>query len=588
MAPTAEAVQAIMNWRFGRRQLVWLAAFAMLLAGCTEQSRGGPSVVLARAGSAKAADLQLSPEAQSELRAYLAAGEMSDLERPDFHRYQTAVKEFYERTDYSLPWVIGQKPSAQASAVIATLENAENKGLNPVDYDGGRWGARLLGLQARRVSEDALVRFDLALTISTMRYVSDLHRGRVNPQDFHFDLDLTDKKIDLSEFLSKDLIHATDVHAEIAAIEPPFPQYRQTVDALQTYMGLARQDSGEKLPMPKKPVKPGQPYAGIPRLTEILERVGDLRTTGATASDDTNYGEILAAAVKHYQQRHGLDPDGVLDERTVQELNTPLAQRVTQLELTLERWRWLPYEFARPPIVVNIPEFRLYAVNGKYRPVLTMKVVVGRAYRHKTPVFASNLKGVIFRPYWNVPLSIARAELLPDIRKNPSYLAKNSYEVVDRSDNVVSEGPVTEEMEEQIYSGKLAIRQRPGPDNALGLIKFDLPNVYDVYMHGTPAMQLFSRSRRDFSHGCIRVEDPVALAAWVLRDQTVWDVDHILAAMNGEETFRVSLTKPIPVLILYGTAIVAEDGEVHFFRDIYGYDAELERVLTKGYPYSAE
>ena len=141
-------------------------------------------------------------------------------------------------------------------------------------------------------------------------------------------------------------------------------------------------------------------------------------------------------------------------------------------------------------------------------------------------------------------------------------------------------------MERQLDSGKLAIRQRPGPDNSLGLVKFDMPNSYDVYMHGTPAVHLFSRPRRDFSHGCIRVEDPVALAAWVLRDNPGWDTDRILGAMNGDQTFGVSLTKPIPVLILYGTAIVADDGEVDFFDDIYGLDADLEKVLVKGYPYS--
>jgi murein L,D-transpeptidase YcbB/YkuD len=142
-------------------------------------------------------------------------------------------------------------------------------------------------------------------------------------------------------------------------------------------------------------------------------------------------------------------------------------------------------------------------------------------------------------------------------------------------------------MKKQIYSGKLAIRQRPGDDNSLGLVKFDLPNVYDVYLHGTPATQLFSRSRRDFSHGCIRVEDPVALAAWVLRDKPEWDTDHILAAMHGDKTLRVNLTKSVPVLILYGTAIVTESGETHFLDDIYGLDASLARVLAKGYPYSA-
>jgi murein L,D-transpeptidase YcbB/YkuD len=265
--------------------------------------------------------------------------------------------------------------------------------------------------------------------------------------------------------------------------------------------------------------------------------------------------------------------------QTVKDLNTPLSHRVAQLQLTLERWRWLPHQFQRPPIIVNIPEFRLRAVDEQYHWVLFMKVVVGRAYRHRTPVFAANIKSVIFRPYWNVPLSIVRAELLPHIEKDPAYLAKNSYEVVDSAGTVVGQGTVSEQIKRQLRSGKLGIRQTPGPNNALGLLKFDFPNPHDVYMHGTPAMELFSRSRRDFSHGCIRVEDPVALAAWLLRGNPEWNTDHIRAATLAETTFRVDLERPIPVLIVYGTAVVMEDGEVHLFRDIYGQDAALEQAL---------
>jgi murein L,D-transpeptidase YcbB/YkuD len=198
------------------------------------------------------------------------------------------------------------------------------------------------------------------------------------------------------------------------------------------------------------------------------------------------------------------------------------------------------------------------------------------------------MKSLIFRPYWNVPLDIQRRELLPELGKDPNYLPKHDYEVVDAKAVVVTDGAVSEEVRKQLYSGKLAIRQRPGRDNSLGLLKFDMPNVYDVYMHGTPATHLFSLSRRDFSHGCIRLEDPVALAAWVLRDKPEWNTERILVAMNGDTTFRVSLTGPVPVLILYGTAIVTKAGEVDFRDDIYGHDEELERVLAKGYPYSTE
>ena len=220
------------------------------------------------------------------------------------------------------------------------------------------------------------------------------------------------------------------------------------------------------------------------------------------------------------------------------------------------------------------------------QPELEMKVVVGGAYRRQTPVFTNQMTHVIFRPYWNVPLSIQRNELVPKIKKDPAYLAKNDYEIVDsRSGRIVSQS-VTPELVARLRSGQLAIRQIPGPKNALGHIKFMFPNEYNVYLHGTPAKSLFAKSRRDFSHGCIRVEKPEELALWVLRDKPEWDLEHIREAENGARPLQVNLSQPIPVLIVYGTAVVRENGDVYFFDDIYGHDAALDQLLAKGYPYS--
>jgi murein L,D-transpeptidase YcbB/YkuD len=255
------------------------------------------------------------------------------------------------------------------------------------------------------------------------------------------------------------------------------------------------------------------------------------------------------------------------------------------MELTLERWRWLPDEYQHSPIVANVPEFRLRAHDDQFRIAVTMKVVVGKAYKHDTPIFMSKMRSVIFRPYWNVPLSIARAETIPSLERDPAYLTKENMEVVDRHDNVISSGAVTNEMLQGARKGNLAFRQRPGPRNSLGLIKFVFPNEYDVYMHDTPATALFLKSRRDFSHGCIRLEKPVDLAVWVLRDNPGWDVDRIHAAMSGTKTEEVTLAHPISVLIVYGTVVVSEEGSVHFYKDIYKHDAALERALEKGYPY---
>jgi murein L,D-transpeptidase YcbB/YkuD len=251
-----------------------------------------------------------------------------------------------------------------------------------------------------------------------------------------------------------------------------------------------------------------------------------------------------------------------------------------QLQLAMERMRWLPHQFSRPPVIVNIPEFRLYALNEKDLTAFTMNVVVGKAYGHQTPVFANEIRSVVFRPYWNVPQSIVDAEMIPKLKKDSSYLSKNSLEIVDKDEKVVSEDPANQETLAQLRAGKLRIRQTPGPENSLGLVKFEFPNQYAVYMHSTPAKELFSRTRRDFSHGCIRLEDPPKLASWVLQGMPEWPDERIQAAMNGEETVQVRLKDPIPVLIFYSTAVVLEGEEPHFFEDIYGLDAELEKALA--------
>jgi murein L,D-transpeptidase YcbB/YkuD len=527
----------------------------------------------------------LTPQGKTRLQGYIRAAELPDLRWPDFRKYQVAVKKFYDSSGGVLPWVRDLKPSPQALAIIRLLEDAESEGLRPVDYDGPRWEDRLAMLGQRTPSEDELVRFDLAVTVSAMRYVSALHNGRVDPRLLHFELGIHRKKFDLSEFLRQKLVDAQDVRAAIEAAEPVFSAYRRTLGALKTYLELARRDDGEPLPVPRRTIDPGDEYAGLPRLARLLALLGDLPQAAEGSSPGLTYGGDLVEAVKHFQERHGLEADGRIGRRTLRELNTPLNRRVVQLELTLERWRWMSHGLAPPLIVVNIPEFRLHVLDKEYHEVLSMKVVVGKAYRHKTPVFVSMLSSVIFRPYWNVPISIQLEELLPDIEKNPLYLAEHDYEVVDSAGNVVSEGPVSNEIMGKLQTGSLSIRQRPGLQNALGLIKFEFPNQFSVYMHGTPAMLLFSKSRRDFSHGCIRVEDPVALAAWVLRDTPGWDVEHIRAAMDGEETLSVNVKKSINVLIVYTTAVATEEGEVHFFDDVYRYDAALERALRKDYPY---
>jgi len=541
-------------------------------------------LLLAFAWVLAAAQAQTVSTFAPALRQIAESGRLDDLRWPNFADYRQHVKNFYEPAGYAPAWSLNGQVTPQARSVIATLQKADEKGLHSDDYDGPRWEARLARLSAAPEAERA--RFDAALTVCTMRYISDLHIGRVNPRHFSFGLDVEHKKYDLPSFVRERLVNASDPPIALDGVEPPFEGYKRAKAALLRYFDLTRQDDGEQLPVPAKTIAPGSPYSGVPRLIRLLRLLGDLPPEASVAADTNLYEGPLVDAVKRYQLRHGLQADGRLGAQTVKSLNTPLGIRIRQLQLTLERWRWLPQGFPEPTIVVNIPEFRLRAVEPEKGTVLEMNVIVGKTYGHKTPIFADRMEYVVLRPYWNVPPSIQRSEIVPAIRKDRDYIAKKNFEVTTQRGEVVTSSAIDDNVLEQLRAGSLAVRQKPGPANSLGLVKLIFPNSYNVYLHSTPAPELFSRSRRDFSHGCIRVEKPVELTAWALRNNSGWDMQQVRQAMErGKDNQQVNLAKPIPVLILYGTAIADEDGSVRFFDDIYGLDASLEKVLTKGYPY---
>jgi murein L,D-transpeptidase YcbB/YkuD len=431
-----------------------------------------------------------------------------------------------------------------------------------------------------------VARFDVALSVCTMRYVSDLRIGRINPKHFKFGLSVEQKKYDLAQFLRDRILSTSDLQAVLDNVEPPFVGYRRTEQALAQYIELARTDDGEKLPAVTKPIDPGNSYAGVPRLARFMRIVGDLPPDDTLTGDAETYGGPLVDAVKRFQRRHGLDADGRLGPATIKELNVPLQDRVRQLQLTLERWRWLPAEFSSPPIIVNIPDFQLRALDESNNVAMVMRVVVGKAMRTQTPVFTREMSYVVLRPYWNVPPSILRSEIVPAIQRDRGYIARKNYEVTTHDGKVVTSGDISDEVLAQLRAGKLAVRQKPGSTNALGLVKLIFPNEHNVYLHSTPSPDLFSRSRRDFSHGCIRVEKPAELAAWALRNNPGWTTEKVQQGMqSGKDNVTVNLMKRVPVFIVYGTALAYENGEVHFSDDIYGHDTRLAAALAKGYPY---
>jgi len=521
-------------------------------------------------------------ETEAPIRQIIASRHLSILRWPDFSDYEKHLTNFYESSGYRLAWTSESQPTAQARAMIDVLRQANNKGLNSDDYDASQWEARLQQLG----DPTSAAQFDVALTVCTMRYVSDLRIGRINPRHFGFGINVESKKYDLPQFVRTRLATGDDITAVLNGIEPPFPGYKRTQDAFQRYLKLSQEDNYENLPEAAKSIAPGKEYTGVPRLAQLLRLLGDLPLS-AEIQPGILYQGPLVDAVKNFQRRHGITSDGVLGTQTIRQLNTPLRDRVEQLRLTLERWRWVSSDFPQPPVVVNIPEFRLRAFDKDGRVVLSTNVVVGKAYRHETPVFEDEMQYVVFRPYWNVPPGIQRSEIVPAIRRDRDYLSKNNYEAISPDGTIITSGKISDEVLQQLSVGKLTVRQKPGPANALGLVKLIFPNANYVYLHSTPSQQLFSQSRRDFSHGCIRVENAPGLAAWSLAaNEQGWTLEKVVKVMEGtEDNVQVNLARSIPVLILYATAVIDEDGTTHFFDDIYGLDADLAKALAKGYPY---
>jgi murein L,D-transpeptidase YcbB/YkuD len=522
----------------------------------------------------------LTPAGVSALHAIADSGRLEDLRWPNFAAYDGEFKKFYDANGYSLAWLQNGQLRPQALAVIAVLQNAGSRGLDPEDYDGSRWDARVAKIKQNPAEQDLVV-FDTALTVSAMRYMRAVHVGRVNPKEFNFQLDNGEGQFSVAELLQNKVAISADPAGEIQKLEPPFLGYRKLLALLPVYEGYVSKDDGEKLQTTVKTIRPGQPYASLPRLGRYLQLIGDIPASTQLDLNATVYDGAFVEGVRHYQDRHGETPTGELDTRTINELNTPPAVRIEQIKLTLERWRWIPHSFAQPPVVVNLPEFRLRAMNPDGTVSFYKKVIIGKAYGHKSPIFEKEIQYVIFRPYWEVPPSIQRNELLPHIEKDPNYIAKNNFQVITTKGDVVTEGAVSPEVLEGIKTGHLMVRQKPGPTNSLGLVKIIFPNPDNVYLHGTDEPKLFTQDMRDFSHGCIRVDQPADLVAWVLRNNPGWDVERVRATMTGDkENLQVNLPTRIPVLIVYGTAAVNEENQIRFFDDIYGYDADLEKALA--------
>jgi murein L,D-transpeptidase YcbB/YkuD len=536
-----------------------------------------PALALALLGPASLA-APPAAEVPASLQARIASARSPELHRPDWTRHRAQVAAFYQRLGGQRAWVAGGLPTPQAREAMTRLAAADLKGLDAADYDGDRWPARAAALAGGgEVAQEA---FDVALTVCVLRYASDLSAGRIDPARLGQAIAKPSHQLVLADFAA-DLAKAPDPGARLEGLEPRFLPYRTLLAHLPRYLELSSRPA-QTLP-PARRLDPGAPYPGAAALAELLVALGDLAPEAAKALPPGRYDPTLAKAVQAFQVRHGLDSNGKLGPKTLAELNTPLSHRLAQIRLTLERWRWASLDLGPRQIEVNLPAFNLSAftkTGDDFHTDLWMRVVVGGVFKHETHVLAGTLATVVFRPYWNVPQSIVKTDILPALRKHPSFLARNGYELVRWYEDPGGPLPATASNLRALAKGKVQLRQKPGPTNALGRVKLLFPNSQGIYLHDTPARSGFAASQRALSHGCVRVEHAAELAAWVLRDDPAWSLDKVQAAMAGDGPSQtVAVGSPVQVLFVYGTATVDGSGHIYFYQDLYGNDAQLQKAL---------
>jgi murein L,D-transpeptidase YcbB/YkuD len=483
-----------------------------------------------------------------------------------------ALQNFYEGRDLRLQWLGGAAAPERVEALLQTLAEAEREGLDPADYAAALDLAPRLGDLG---GADELAAADIDLSAAALRYGLDLHDGRAQPQAGDPNLFPAGQRLTATN-LMWDLASVGDVRAFYRGLAPAHQAYRRLRNALAGYRLLAEQGGWPQVPLGET-LKPGMEDARLPVLRRRLLVTADLEAEPEEAGHV--YDAATEAAIRRFQERHGLEVDGVVGPATLAALNVTVGERIDQIEINMERWRWISDELADRYIWVNMPAFSLAVIeNG--RTAMAMRVIVGRAYR-QTPEFSGLITYLEANPFWNVPYSIATKDLLPKIQADPGYLASQGLEVFAGWSDEQPIDPATIDWS-ALGAGRFPyrLRQDPGPLNALGRIKFMFPNEYSVYLHDTPSRELFWRAKRDFSSGCIRVQKPIELGVYLLGPG--WDEARLETELDAGRNKAIRLPKPVRIYLTYSTAWVDDAGLVEFREDIYGRDAVLLAALAGG------
>ena len=537
------------------RHAAWVT-FVMLLA----------AAVLPHQALANALPLALAEELTGGVAAAGTDDEIETL---------SVLDRFYRARAYRPLWVLETAAGPRAGELAQLLVAADLDGLEPDDYRA----SQVNGLLAAETPE-ALAQLEVLLSLGLVRYAGDLGQGRITPHVADPELFVFREEVKKADVLAAAAM-ATDLPSFIDGYRPQTVRYDRQKVALAEYRALALQGGWQPIPEGET-LKPGMTDPRVGLLRERLRLVGDLKPQDdlAESGGDPNfYDERMEPAVKWMQYRHGLAEDGAVGNKTLAALNVPIEKRIEQMVLNLERRRWMTDDLGQRHIFVNLADQLLKLVDEP-RTLVDMPVVVGKPY-HRTPIFSHVMTYVEINPFWNVPPSIARNELLPKIKQDATYLARNNYVLFSdwSSGAEVLDPHGVDWSQVSSSSFPYKIRQDSGEGNALGRVKFMFPNRFNIYLHDTPAKSLFNRPERTFSHGCIRVQDPPLLAEFVLEATEGWSRERIEAAIASGERTIVTLKEPLPVHIAYLTHWVNKDGSVHFRNDVYDRDAALAKAL---------
>jgi murein L,D-transpeptidase YcbB/YkuD len=549
------------------------------------RSAAGPALflLLAAGGAAAAQDLTAAIEERLDLAAASGAETGQGVELAE-------LRQFYAEREFRPLWIEAATPPGTAAAipgsvgpgsvgpgsvgpkaaiVYAALAAAAADGLDPLHYAAPAIHERLGARDTAGLAE-----LEVLLSRAVVQFTADLRAGRLVPHQVDNEFQIHPERPGAATTLAG-AERAADLGAYLASFAPQTVNYARLKQALADYRAVAalggwRQVAGGET------LKPGMIDARLPEIRARLAEAGDLAAEQANGSDV--YDPVLETAVQRFQWRHGLDQDGAIGAKTIAAMNVPVEARIEQILLNMERRRWMPDDLGTRYVFVNMADFELKVVDGP-KTIHDTRVVVGTPF-HRTPVFSGTMTYVVLNPYWNITPSIARNEILPKLRQDAGYLQKNDITVLsDWTDGAVPVDPSTIDWSQvSARSFPYKLRQNPGAHNALGHIKFMFPNPYNIYLHDTPSRELFKRSVRSFSHGCIRVQNPVDLGA-VLLAADDWTKEKIEAVIASGEQKVISLSQPIPVHLTYLTAWANKDGSVHFRDDIYGRDKILAAAL---------